>query len=228
MHRCFPVTIGGVTDGENIFNPTNGDYAVPLWLQNPQNVEVRVTLDYDLDIVNNDASLSTRSNGNSVALYSKILEQGSTTNFDIALINTATLPNTIAASTTTNLITAGTITLTMNLVNLTDTDIMELYFKTITLANYDTNVDIDLTINSSSWEIIPNSESVTYNSDLDLNIYIPKKVKQSDFIKSIFQMYNLYAEVDKSQPNKIILQHRDEYYDSGAEVDWTEKLATGS
>jgi hypothetical protein len=215
-----------VTDGENIFDPTNGDYAVPLWLQNPQNVEVRVTLDYDLDIVNNDASLSTRSGGNTVLLYSKILEQGSTTNFDQALINTATLPNTIAASTTTNLITGGTITLTMNLANLTDTDIMELYFKTLTPSvTYNTSVDIDLTINSSSWEIIPNSESVTYNSDLDLNIYIPKKVKQSDFIKSIFQMYNLYAEVDKSQPNKIILQHRDDYYDSGAEIDWTEKLA---
>jgi hypothetical protein len=38
-------------------------------------------------------------------------------------------------------------------------------------------------------------------------------------------MYNLYADVDPEQPNNIILTHRDEYYDNGAEKDWTKKLA---
>ncbi len=38
-------------------------------------------------------------------------------------------------------------------------------------------------------------------------------------------MYNLYAEVDKDQPNKLNLQSRDDYYDAGNEVDWTYNLA---
>ena len=43
--------------------------------------------------------------------------------------------------------------------------------------------------------------------------------------KSIFQMYNLYVEQDIDNPYNLILRHRDEYYDSGAEKDWSEKLA---
>ena len=215
-----------VTDGENIFDPVTGDYSVPLWLQNPMNIEVQVTLDYDIDIVNNDPSLATRSGGNAIFVYSKILEQGTPTNYAQTLIQTVTAPNTIAASTTDNLVSGGNATIIMNLTNLQDTDIVEFFIKTLAPAVvYDTNVDLDVTINSSSWKIIPNAESVTYNSELDLNIYIPKKIKQSDYIKSIFMMYNLYAEVDKSQPNKIILRSRDDYYDRGAEVDWTYKLA---
>jgi hypothetical protein len=58
-----------------------------------------------------------------------------------------------------------------------------------------------------------------------MNQYVPQKVKQSDFVKSIFQMYNLFADVDPNQPNNIILTHRDEYYDNGTERDWTYKLA---
>ena len=38
-------------------------------------------------------------------------------------------------------------------------------------------------------------------------------------------MYNLFADVDPAYPNNIILRHRDEYYDSGTEKDWTQKLA---
>jgi hypothetical protein len=59
---------------------------------------------------------------------------------------------------------------------------------------------------------------------LDINQYVPLKIKQSDYIKSIFQMYNLYADTDVDQPNKLILRHRDEYYDSGEEKDWSAKL----
>jgi hypothetical protein len=60
---------------------------------------------------------------------------------------------------------------------------------------------------------------------IEVNDYIPKKIKQSDFIKGIFNMFNIYAQVDSTQPNKLLLQNRDDFYDSGAEVDWTAKLA---
>ena len=38
-------------------------------------------------------------------------------------------------------------------------------------------------------------------------------------------MYNLYIEQDVDNPYNLILRHRDEYYDSGAEKDWSQKLS---
>jgi hypothetical protein len=58
-----------------------------------------------------------------------------------------------------------------------------------------------------------------------MNSYVPVEIKQSDFVKSIFQMYNLYVDQDIDNPYNLILRHRDEYYDSGAEKDWSQKLA---
>ena len=214
-----------VTDAENIFDPTNGDYAVPFYIQNPENIEVQVTLNYDIDAVNNSGSLATRS-GTTTGLFQLRAKEQGVSNTAIAIVESFTFPATIAGSTTTNITTGATKTVTMNLANLSNTDIMELYMSSAASGtSYDQSVDLDITINSSTWKIIPSSDTIGYQSELNLNIYVPKKIKQSDFIKSIFMMYNLYAEVDSSQPNKLILQHRDEYYDSGAEIDWTDKLA---
>jgi hypothetical protein len=66
---------------------------------------------------------------------------------------------------------------------------------------------------------------VAIGGTIDVNDYVPKKIKQNEFVKAIFNMFNLYAEVDKSQPNQLNLIHRDDYYDAGKEVDWTYKLA---
>jgi hypothetical protein len=38
-------------------------------------------------------------------------------------------------------------------------------------------------------------------------------------------MYNLYVDIDPTNPNNLILITRDNYYDSGAVKDWTKKLA---
>jgi hypothetical protein len=76
---------------------------------------------------------------------------------------------------------------------------------------------IDLTIRPS--------DNIPFNSGITtMNNFIPEKIKQSDYIKSIFMMYNLYATSDPNNENNLILLHRDEYYDSGKAVDWTNKL----
>ena len=54
-----------------------------------------------------------------------------------------------------------------------------------------------------------------------MNQYVPVEIKQSDFVKGIIQMYNLYVEQDVDNPYNLVLRHRDEYYDSGAEKDWS-------
>ena len=91
--------------------------------------------------------------------------------------------------------------------------------------NYATNspsiildiTSIDLTIRPS--DNIPLTSGVT-----TMNTFIPEKIKQSDFIKSIFMMYNLYATANPDNQNNLILISRDEYYDAGKAVDWTNKL----
>jgi len=76
---------------------------------------------------------------------------------------------------------------------------------------------IDLTIRPS--DNIPLNSGIT-----TMNTFIPEKIKQSDFIKSVFMMYNLYATPDIENENNLILIARDEYYDSGKAVDWTNLL----
>ena len=93
---------------------------------------------------------------------------------------------------------------------------------TFPLAN---TLRIQAVITSIQISIVPNSTVYAIGGTIDVNDYVPKKIKQSDFIKGIFNMFNLYASIDSTQPNKLLLQNRDDFYDSGVEVDWTEKLA---
>ena len=86
-------------------------------------------------------------------------------------------------------------------------------------------IQIQAVISNILITIVPSSTVVAIGGTIEVNDYVPKKIKQSDFIKGIFNMYNIYAQVDSTQPNKLLLQNRDDFYDSGAEVDWTAKLA---
>ena len=91
--------------------------------------------------------------------------------------------------------------------------------------NYATNSpSIILDITSIDLTIRP-SDNIPLNSGVTtMNNFIPEKIKQSDFIKSIFMMYNLYATANPNNQNNLILISRDEYYDAGKAVDWTNKL----
>jgi hypothetical protein len=86
-------------------------------------------------------------------------------------------------------------------------------------------IKIQAVITSIDISITPSNNIVAIGGTIDVNDYVPKKIKQNDFVKAIFNMYNLYADVDKTQPNQLNLIHRDDYYDAGKEVDWTYKLA---
>lgn len=84
--------------------------------------------------------------------------------------------------------------------------------------------EIILDITSINLTIRP-SDNIPLNSGITtMNTFVPEKIKQSDYIKSIFMMYNLYATPDPNNENNLILLHRDEYYDSGKAVDWTKLL----
>lgn len=85
-------------------------------------------------------------------------------------------------------------------------------------------VDVIPTLLIRSAKINISYEAVPYNATFPINSVIPSKIKQSDFIKSIVTMYNLYCIVDKDEENKLIWKRRDQFYDEGPTVDWTYKL----
>ena len=57
-----------------------------------------------------------------------------------------------------------------------------------------------------------------------MNMCIPQKVKQADFLTSLIKMFNLYVEVDKSNDRKLYIEPRNDFYALGATLDWTSKL----
>lgn len=88
-----------------------------------------------------------------------------------------------------------------------------------------TNLQLIVRIKSARLRISPNGSQGFYlGTPLDLNDYIPKNIKQSDFIKSIATMFNLYCEPDPNRNNNLIWKRRDQFYDEGDVIDWTEKL----
>lgn len=94
----------------------------------------------------------------------------------------------------------------------------------IPLAGPFTPPQIQVNVTTLELTIRP-SDNIPLNSgDVFMNTFIPEKIKQSDFIKSVFMMYNLYATPDIENENNLILIARDEYYDSGKAVDWTNLL----
>lgn len=56
---------------------------------------------------------------------------------------------------------------------------------------------------------------------------LPQNVKQSDFLLSIIKMHNLYLDQDPNQPNKLIVDTRDNFYTSGTTRYWDTKLDYG-
>jgi hypothetical protein len=130
----------------------------------------------------------------------------------------------------------GNLTTTISCSNLNINDVLRLgidstitqglgafWVRSGTFAN--AQVKSKLRVNSIEVKIAPNSDNgILPNTPINLKSFLPKKVKQSEFLKSIYQKYNLYAEIDKQNPNKIIYTSRDEYYDNGEFKDWTQKL----
>lgn len=69
---------------------------------------------------------------------------------------------------------------------------------------------------------VPGVEA-TNGTNLKLTNLIPKKIKRKDFISSIVKMFNLY--ISPTDQDKVLkIETRDEYYDSGKELNWTNKF----
>ena len=84
--------------------------------------------------------------------------------------------------------------------------------------------------------INPNPFNVTISASMDISYFgymltstiygnkMVPKIKQIDFIKNIFTMFNIYCERSKTEDRHYILKPFKDYYSDGTTHDWTNKI----
>jgi len=99
---------------------------------------------------------------------------------------------------------------------------------------YNQNTGDPLNADEVSITIDPGAEfssspSVVYfeGQDIGLSSVMPTSIKQADFLSWLFYAFNLYAIPDQLDPNKLIIEPRDTFYQSDVE-DLTSYLDTSS
>lgn len=248
--NTFQQPITGFTetsDPQNIFNPTTGEYTAPTDTDPAasQGYEFNITIEYNLEFFNHSAlpvkayqlnSLTGLYVPQDVTFYPFVKALNPTFTGTIAALTPVTIDTNLASGnnvfgTYANVVitspsgyinTSDILTMVAGVLSTNwQSGLTKWRTTTAVVAQVDVNIDVlDMRV-----EITPNSNTQPIGGFVTMNEYVPDKIKQSDFVKSIFTMYNLFADVDPEQPNNIILTHRDEYYDNGAEKDWTQKLA---
>ena len=247
----YPITTAWTEtlDTANIFNTTNGQYTTPQWtgVDAGQSYTWEMTVSYTLSLDANTSCFSLgpiitpqypHSNSFRLALNVSINGNQNTDcigQYIYADYYTTALPaGTTSLGSFTEVFTLsatsdGSGGIDYNDIQIAQARILlgagqyrmwEDEFSTIPF----TAPEIILDITSINLTIRP-SDNIPLNSGITtMNNFVPEKIKQSDFIKSIFMMYNLYATANPDNENNLILINRDEYYDSGKAVDWTNKL----
>lgn len=62
------------------------------------------------------------------------------------------------------------------------------------------------------------------DSSMLMNTLIPSGIKQRDFLGSIVRMFNLYLDIDRSDPKNYIIETRTVYYTLGTNKDWSKRI----
>jgi hypothetical protein len=230
-----------LTDIQGSFNPTTGVYTIPITTNGAagEGYTMEYEVNYDLILDNTTANSVTNTAQNWTG-GSFIMAQFGTYQGQLSYITPQQyLPFNSILAPGQNVLVSGTKNSTLAITNTsgpanfliagTSFEIMMGNYNSYTswfdvTTSAPAAVNIVFKVNSLRVRILPTANIQVIGGILGMNQYVPLKIKQSDFVKSIFQMYNLFADTDTDQPNKLILRHRDEYYDSGAEVDWSEKL----
>jgi hypothetical protein len=240
-------------DQQNLFNTTNGQYTTPQWVGNNsgESYIYEVSMAGELSLKFN-TSVRLYPDGTAAYRVFLLVKVGNTPNVKCYLpdliydddVNYFATPTVVSLGTFNNIFTFNATTdgIGGGGIDVGDIQIMQIGVDVVNTFSitgdvYNTFVywqpgttttpqtpNIYLNITNFDVTIRP-SDNIPLNSGITtMNTFIPEKIKQSDFIKSIFMMYNIYATADVDNQNNLILISRDEYYDSGKAVDWTNKL----
>jgi hypothetical protein len=243
-----------VSDPQNLFNPLNGGYTAPnAFPSSTFNLRFKVKASYIIKVKNNATQareLRVNNNTNPSGDYRMILspslsiKNSSGLNLTTQRLGSFSLPTGyIVPSGSTVTLNSGTnefefivngidpnMGFTLNEVMLVESNLNNgvawYSFNSVGSPTiYTTDVNIQYLLEDIEYEITPLiDENVGYNVPITLNRFIPKDIKQSDFLKSIFTMFNLYVEVDADNPSILNIYKRNEFYDNGKIENWTEKL----
>ena len=236
-------------DDENVFDSIPGEYNVPFNVSAGQSIDFAFNVDYQFNLINatgstvylvdmNSSGVTGRyryrvaftlyKNGSQIVgsftttqyLNGFTRNEGSLANGTITIgtgVNQFVLPSS-------NLVTGDVITIRARVDVVEEFTTLRWKDANSTVAT-DVLVDYEIETIALNIRAIPSSNILSSGADVVMNTFIPRQVKQKDFIKSICQMYNLFVEPDESNPFKLIYKTRDDFYDSGVEKDWTLKLA---
>lgn len=67
-------------------------------------------------------------------------------------------------------------------------------------------------------------EQITQGQTLPMNALVPN-ITMKELLLSLFNMFNLYVEVDPNNEKNLLIETRDTFYSQGGTKDWTYKLA---
>lgn len=254
QNNTFSETIDSWTeilDTSSSFNPVTGEYTAPLYTDTTQGQYYNFRISFTADIILDNTSggtayylkllpdqtwdltlenylLAFRLVKNGITQAGLYIDSQVSSYTASSLANGTTTLNTISKviniPTSQNIAPTDTIEVQVGLI-IPSQGVRRWQDATAPSGGVDVQVNPQVDITQLELEVIPSNNVNVYNSVIPVNAYVPTKIKQSDFVKSIFQMYNLYVEIDENNPNRLILETRDSYYDSGNEVDWTNKLA---
>ena len=239
-----------IKDDQNVYNPTLSQYTSPFNLYVPNQLEYQIEIDYDLKFRNNEfvdvylnGQISSKpfiectSGGvfplgivevvaNSVNPICYIAPDG----FTVIDANYSGYADLASGDT---IISSGVNNLILSATDIAFTDVLELQMYTTlntspqffrVTDNAPANVTYVVTVNSIKIRVIPSAESLAFGFPVVMNDFIPANIKQSDFLKSLFTMFNLFVIPNIDNPKDIIIQTRDSYYDSGTVKDFTKQL----
>lgn len=241
-----------IEDQSSIFNPTTGEYDVPVYLTGGQAINTNVVIDFDLVLANSSGAdaylVDIQNSGFDKSIkyrgYFYIYKNGA-----IYMGGQFILPNQgFEFSSSDSPISNGDTTLfsgnnSINIPvgNVLPTDVLTFQIS-VNIAtgtsipafmkwkdgplSSDTDVTVipRIDVNDVTIRMELTANSIGFGFEQNMNNYIPPKIKQKDFVKAICNMANLMAFPDPDNSNKIIYQPRDAYLDSGDEKDWREKL----
>lgn len=85
-------------------------------------------------------------------------------------------------------------------------------------------LEFDIDVTDLSIKAVPDIQELQKDSPVNVGAFIPKKIKQKDFMSAISKSYNLIFEPDPINSKKLIIKTRNQYYEDGEVWDWTRKI----
>jgi hypothetical protein len=240
FNLAYPNIDNEILDQYNRYNPATYTYSSPTYTSGNGALVIEYELEYEL-IFNNPTAgnltlkepLSNGTNTNfRIRPTISQIKNGTTLTSNILNIEDKIIYGGTVLTPGDNVISSGfkVLSTAFNSVNLNDTftERMTMRINNQLFAtwkngsNVATSVGVKLKLTSIRKTIKVSIQNIGFNSLLIMNNYIPN-MKQSEFIKSIIGMYNLYIDVDKTNPNKLLIKSRDKYYDDGKIENWHKK-----